>query len=269
MNNNSNVDNTGDVPTGCSSDYMVAVTNTTSADVKNNGAAYGLTTIDLGAPGTSVYSTNSNGGYTNMTGTSMASPQVAGAIGFMHSVASSDFSALRDVDPGAAAIVLRDIMFDNVDLLPSLQGKTVSGGRLNLFRSGQGIAAWTNGPTVWANLGGGLGGATGTPLASGSGPLTGGSIASLTMNNAARGAPAHLVMGLAVLNAPFKGGTLVPQPDTVLSGLNTSATGALSVSGVWPTGIPTGVLVSFQFWVNDASGPQGYSASNGVSGTTP
>lgn len=269
MNINANVDATGDVPTGCSSDYMVAVTNTTSADVKNNGAAYGLTTIDLGAPGTSVYSTNSNGGYTNMTGTSMASPQVAGAIGFLHSVASTDFGALRDVDPGAAAIVLKDIMLENVDLLPSLQGKTVSGGRLNLFRSGQGIAAWTNGPTVWVNLGGGLAGASGTPIANGSGPLTGGSVASLTMSNAARGVPAHLVMGLAVLNAPFKGGTLVPQPDTILSGLNTSATGTLSVAGVWPMGIPAGVLVSFQFWINDASGPQGFSASNGVSGTTP
>ena len=34
MNNNSNVDNTGDVPTGCVSDYMIAVTNTTRNDVK-------------------------------------------------------------------------------------------------------------------------------------------------------------------------------------------------------------------------------------------
>ena len=41
MNNNSNVDVTGDVPTGCDSDYMVAVTNTTRNDSKNSGAAYG------------------------------------------------------------------------------------------------------------------------------------------------------------------------------------------------------------------------------------
>ena len=57
MNINSNVDVTGDVPTGCESDYMISVTNTTRNDAKNSGAAYGLTTIDLGAPGTQVLST--------------------------------------------------------------------------------------------------------------------------------------------------------------------------------------------------------------------
>ena len=83
MNNNSNVDNTGDVPTGCSSPYLISVTNTTSAGTKNPGAAYGLTTIDLGAPGTGILSTYSDGGYRNLTGTSMASPQVAGAVVYL------------------------------------------------------------------------------------------------------------------------------------------------------------------------------------------
>ena len=53
-NANWNIDAVGDVPTGCSSPYMVSVTNTTSADAKNNGAGYGLNTIDLGAQGTSI-----------------------------------------------------------------------------------------------------------------------------------------------------------------------------------------------------------------------
>jgi hypothetical protein len=51
---NINIDIMGDIPTACPSDYMVAVTNTTHNDLKNSGAAYGLTTIDLGAPGTSI-----------------------------------------------------------------------------------------------------------------------------------------------------------------------------------------------------------------------
>lgn len=269
MNINANVDQTGDVPTGCSSDYMVALTNTTSADVKNSGAAYGLTMIDLGAPGTGIYSTYSNGGYTNMTGTSMASPQAAGAIAFMHSVASQDLSDLRDVDPASAATVVKDLLLENVDSLPSLEGKTVSGGRLNLFLAGQAISVWSNGPTAWVNLGGGLAGTLGTSTLSGSGTLAGGTTAGLNLSGASRGEAASLVLGLAQLNVPFKGGTLVPQPDVIIDGLVTDSNGNLALSGTWPNGVPAGVATYFQFWVSDTGGPQGLSASNGVSGTTP
>ncbi len=50
-NNNVDIDVVGDIPTGCPSPWLISVTNTTHNDVKNGGAAYGLTTIDLGAPG--------------------------------------------------------------------------------------------------------------------------------------------------------------------------------------------------------------------------
>jgi subtilisin family serine protease len=84
---NINIDVTGDIPTACPSDWMISVTNTDRNDVKNTGAAYGLTTIDLGAPGTSIISTTTASTYGTSTGTSMATPHVAGAIGFMYSVA--------------------------------------------------------------------------------------------------------------------------------------------------------------------------------------
>ena len=45
-----NIDTEGDMPTGCSSDYMVSVTATNNNDVRTF-SAYGQTTIDLGAPG--------------------------------------------------------------------------------------------------------------------------------------------------------------------------------------------------------------------------
>ena len=150
-NANWNIDNVGDTPTGCASPYMVSVTNTTSSDVKNSGAAYGATTIDLGAPGTSIYSTESNGGYSYKTGTSMATPQVAGAIGLLHSLASPDFQALRASNPAQAALELKAIILTNVDPLTSLAGKTVSGGRLNVWKAAQDINTWVDG-------GGGTGG---------------------------------------------------------------------------------------------------------------
>jgi hypothetical protein len=132
---NINIDVTGDVPTSCPSDYMIAVTNTTRFDLKNNGAAYGLTTIDLGAPGTSILSTDVNSTYTNKTGTSMATPMVTGGIAMMYAAADSSRMQLLKSNPAAGALMIRDVLFNGVDTLPALQGITVTGGRLNVFNA--------------------------------------------------------------------------------------------------------------------------------------
>jgi hypothetical protein len=41
---------------------------------------YGNPPVDFGAPGVSIYSTYKSGGYTTLSGTSMASPHVAGIL---------------------------------------------------------------------------------------------------------------------------------------------------------------------------------------------
>ena len=135
MNINSNVDVTGDVPTGCESDYMISVTNTTRNDAKNSGAAYGSTTIDLGAPGTQVLSTYTGGGTSNLTGTSMASPHVAGAVAFLHASMSTGFSSFFQSNPAEGGLLIKQLILDGTDPLPTLNGVTVSGGRLNLYNS--------------------------------------------------------------------------------------------------------------------------------------
>jgi subtilisin family serine protease len=135
MNNSSNVDVTGDVPTSCDSDYLVTVTNTTQFDIRNSGAAYGPTTIDLGAPGTAILSTYLSNGTSVLTGTSMASPHVAGAVGFLHSVMSHGFAAFYKNQPGEGALLLKQLLLAGVDSLASLEGMTVSGGRLNLYNT--------------------------------------------------------------------------------------------------------------------------------------
>ncbi|MBZ0203612.1 MAG: S8 family peptidase [Ignavibacteria bacterium] len=131
---NINIDNTGDIPTACPSDWLITVTNTTNTDAKNSGAAYGLTTIDLGAPGTNVYSTTSAGNYANMTGTSMATPHVAGAVAFMYSVAPLSWIQQYKLTPGPYALQVKQNIMQGVDIKPSMVN-TVSGGRLNLYNS--------------------------------------------------------------------------------------------------------------------------------------
>ncbi len=135
INSNQNVDQIGDVPTGCSSDYIISVTNTTRNDVKSNGAGYGAETIDLGAPGTQICSTVPNGVSCSMSGTSMATPHVAGAVALVHAAAPGTWAEEYLLDPAAKALELKQIILDGTDPLSDLQGVTVSGGRLNVYNA--------------------------------------------------------------------------------------------------------------------------------------
>ncbi len=140
------IDVEGDVPTACPSRYLLSVTNTTDDDARNSGAGYGLTTIDLGAPGTGVYSTTAGGGYGYKTGTSMATPHVAGAVAFMYSVAAEGVIGMAKQDPDSVATLILQAILDGTDPITSLYGITVTGGRLNLHNSAllvQSISAGT------------------------------------------------------------------------------------------------------------------------------
>ena len=133
-NANYNVDVQGDIPTACTSEWLVTVTNTTNTDSKNNSCGYGATTIDLGAPGTNITSTYPSNSYSSITGTSMATPHVAGAIALMYSVMCQQFIADYKTDPAGIALMVKDSLLGSVTVIPSMSsGITLTGGRLNLF----------------------------------------------------------------------------------------------------------------------------------------
>jgi subtilisin family serine protease len=134
-----NVDKEGDVPTGCSSQYLISVTNTDKDDKKHPQAGYGKKFIHLAAPGTEIVSTIPNDKTGSMTGCSMASPQVAGTVAFLHSVANRNFSEKYAATPAEAALDIKQIILATVDPLEELKDKTVSGGRLNLFEAAKRI----------------------------------------------------------------------------------------------------------------------------------
>lgn len=128
---NINVDTAGDVPTGCSSDFLIAVTNTDHNDNRNSGAAYGSNSIDLGAPGTNIYSTvtNASGNYDSYTGTSMAAPHVAGVAALMLSI-----------DATLTPFDIRDLLEGTADKVgqyayPGGWNEYMGHGRLNAYKA--------------------------------------------------------------------------------------------------------------------------------------
>lgn len=105
---------------------VIAVAATTNRDTLASFSNYGLTSVDLGAPGEGIWSTFpvAMGSYESQDGTSMAAPHVAGAL-----------VVLMDQSPGLTVQEYVDKLLKNVDPIPALAGKTVTGGRLNLFNA--------------------------------------------------------------------------------------------------------------------------------------
>ncbi len=128
------VDVSGDLPTTCPSDFMVAVTSLGSANEKAANAAWGPQHVDVGAYGQDVYTAAANNGYGNFSGTSFAAPQVSGAVALLYAAPCPNLISLAKSDPAAAAIWAKNLILESVAPIPDLEGLTVSGGGLHLYQ---------------------------------------------------------------------------------------------------------------------------------------
>lgn len=132
-NNNVNVDNVGDMPTTCPSDFLISVTATNNNDVRTF-SGYGTTHIDLGAPGENVLMAG-NTNYATSSGTSFATPCVAGAVALLYSAPCLSFATLAHSSPMNAAAWVKGYILNGVDPINNLQSEVLTGGRLNVKNS--------------------------------------------------------------------------------------------------------------------------------------
>lgn len=135
-NNNVDVDIVGDLPTACGSEYLISVTATNQQD-QRTFSGYGATTIDVAAPGASVYTTSQGGGFGNANGTSFAAPLTAGVVALLYSAPCPSLMQLVHTAPDAGAAYVRDILFNGVDQVGNLPGTIATGGRVNAGTSMQ------------------------------------------------------------------------------------------------------------------------------------
>ncbi|MHC4926823.1 MAG: S8 family serine peptidase [Planctomycetota bacterium] len=108
-------------PSSYTSDNVIAVMSTDDEDRRSSFSCWGPTSVDIAAPGTSILSCEPGNRYQYLSGTSMATPHVAGAC-----------ALLRSISPGLSVADTKDILFNSVDLVSAMSGLCVSEGRLNL-----------------------------------------------------------------------------------------------------------------------------------------
>jgi hypothetical protein len=123
-----NNDKKPNYPSNYPNDNIIAVAAISKTGAKAGFSNYGLTTVDIGAPGVDVWSTvpvqsggNVVGGYASYDGTSMATPHVTGAAALYASL-----------HPGSTAAQIKAAILSHAVPTASLAGKTVTGGRLDV-----------------------------------------------------------------------------------------------------------------------------------------
>ena len=107
--------------TAASYEGVISVASITSTGGLSSFSNFGATTVDVGAPGSGIYSTKPQNGYGDFSGTSMATPHVTGAA-----------AVYKAMVPGGTAAQIRGVLLNQGSLTSSLSGKTVTGRRLNV-----------------------------------------------------------------------------------------------------------------------------------------
>ncbi len=111
-------------PATWSCDNIISVASTDMNDNLSSFSNYSSALVDLAAPGDQLLCCEKGGGYKTISGTSLSTPIVAGAA-----------ALLKAYDPSLTTAELKTALLRGVDIIPSLSDKTLTGGRLNIYKS--------------------------------------------------------------------------------------------------------------------------------------
>ncbi len=127
-NDGRNTDTAGNYPSGYNLPNMISTAATTQPDTLAGFSNFGAKSVLMGAPGLGILSTTPGNTYSVFSGTSMATPHVTGAAALVCAA-----------NPNVSVNQLHALLAFNGDVIPALQGKTLTGRRLNVFKSIQAL----------------------------------------------------------------------------------------------------------------------------------
>jgi len=119
-----NNDATPDYPASYNVPNIVSVAAADDTDRLASFSNFGANTVDLAAPGVGILSTLPGNSYGRYSGTSMATPHVAGVA-----------ALIKSQEPGLDDAQIKAQLLQYVDKKASLQGKVATNGRLNALRA--------------------------------------------------------------------------------------------------------------------------------------
>ncbi|MBW1742439.1 MAG: S8 family serine peptidase, partial [Deltaproteobacteria bacterium] len=111
-------------PAGHDLPNIIAVAATDDNDTLASFSNYGATSVDVAAPGVSIYSTKAGDSYQYLNGTSMATPHVSGLAALIWAE-----------NPGFTYNDVKDRILDGVDVVSGLTGLILNAGRINANNS--------------------------------------------------------------------------------------------------------------------------------------
>lgn len=116
-----NNDSTPHYPSSYDNTNIIAVASITNTGTMSGFSNFGVKSVDIAAPGSAIQSTLPENTYGSYSGTSMATPHVTGAA-----------ALYKAINPSATAADIKTAIMGSATATPSLNGKVLSNGRLNV-----------------------------------------------------------------------------------------------------------------------------------------